>query len=218
MAEISSSNISFSGLKAAYVAGGGTGADSDSKLRDNKTNTSISLSFFRNAALTDGNNIPGSGEISINDDFKGKIFGSPSKTFVTANFNFNDDFSGEGDRLYPVANASSSTRKTSSEHKFARLFHSNVSYDYPSILLCPQAGDPTIRTEDNAEVWIKMNIASPYHFQIGIIHKQGQSTWEDVASTALRTRHTTYNDRIALHTYGYVTHAGHDIESSSKTD
>ncbi len=218
MAEISSSNISFSGLKAAYVAGGGTGADSDSKLRDNKTNTAISLSFFRNAALTDGNNVPGSGEISINDDFKGKIFGSPSKTFVTANFNFNDDFSGEGDRLYPVANASSSTRKTSSEHKFARLFHSNVSYDYPSILLCPQAGDPTIRTEDNAEVWIKMNIASPYHFQIGIIHKQGQSTWEDVASTALRTRHTTFNDRIALHTFGYVTHAGHDIESSSKTD
>ena len=34
MAEISSSNISFSGLKAAYIAGGGTGADSDSKLRD----------------------------------------------------------------------------------------------------------------------------------------------------------------------------------------
>ena len=80
MAGVGSSNISFSGLKAAYVAGGGTGADGNSSLRDGKTNTNISLSFFRNAGLTDGNSIPSSGDISINDDFKSKTFGSSNVT------------------------------------------------------------------------------------------------------------------------------------------
>ena len=103
------------------------------------------------------------------------------------------------------------------EHKFARLFHSNVTYYYPSILLCPQNGDPTIGTEDDAEVWVKMDLNSPFHFQIGIIHKH-QISWNNLVTTALRNRHTTYNDRIALHTYGYITHAGHDIESSTKVD
>ena len=218
MAGIGSSSISFKGLKAAYVAGGGTGADGNSSLSDGKTNTEISLSFFRNAGLTDGTSIPGSGDISINDDFKGKTFGSSSNSFVTNDFNFNDDFSGESDRLYPVSSASSTTAQTSSEHKFARLFHSNVTYDYPSILLCPQSGDPTIGTEDDAEVWIKQELSTVFHFQIGIIHKQGQSAWTDVASTSLRSKHAVYNDRIALHTYGYITHAGHDIESSTKVD
>jgi len=221
MADIGSSSISFSGLKAAYVAGGDTSASGNSNLRDGNTNTSISLSFFRSALLTDGGVIPSSGQISINTNFKGKTFGSSSKTFVTNDFNFNADFSGEADRLYPVSSASSTTAETSSEHKFAKLFHSNVSHDYPSILLCPQTGDPTIGTEDNAEVWIKVEAGGPvgkYHFQIGIIHKQGQSTWNNVASTALRTRHTAFNDRIAVHTFGLVTHAGHDVESSTKVD
>ena len=42
MAGVSPTNISFSGLKAAYVAGGGTGADGNSSLRDDETNTKIS--------------------------------------------------------------------------------------------------------------------------------------------------------------------------------
>jgi hypothetical protein len=218
MAGVGSSSISFSGLKAAYVAGGRTDASGNSSLRDRKKNTSISLSFFRNTGLTDGTSIPSSGEISMNDDFKDKTFGSASNTFVTDNFNFNDDFSGEADRLYPVSSVSSTTRQTSSEHKFSRLFHSNVSHHYPSILLCPQTGDPTIGTEDDAEVWIKVNIVSPFHSQIGIVHKQGQSSWNDVASNALRVRHTTFNDRIALHSFGYITHTGHDVESSNKID
>ena len=46
MANIGSTNISFSGLKAAYVAGGRTDASGNSSLRDGQTNTSISLSFF----------------------------------------------------------------------------------------------------------------------------------------------------------------------------
>lgn len=211
MEDIGSSNISFSGLRTAwgnvsYVGGSDPGS------------SNISLSEFRNAALTDGTSIPASGEISIKDDFKDKTFGSANNTFVTGDFNFNDDFSGEPDRLYPVSSATSTIRETSSEHKFARLFHSNVTYSYPSILLCPQAGDPTIGTEDSAELWIKVNIVSPFNFQIGIIHKQGQYTWNNVASTALRDRHAVYNDRIALHTYGYISHAGHDLESSTKID
>ena len=221
MADIGSSSISFSGLKAAYVAGGDTSASGNSSLKDGETNTSISLSFFRSALLTDGSVIPSSGQISLDTDFKGKTFGSPSKTFVTNDFNFNIAFSGELDRLYPVSSASSTDAETSSETKFAKLFHSNVSYDYPSILLCPQTGDPTIGTEDDAEVWIKVEAGGPvgkYHFQMGIIHKQGQSTWNNVASTALRTRHTAFNDRIALHTFGLITHAGHDVESSTKVD
>ena len=183
--------------------------------------TNISLSDFRGASFTNGTSVPtGNSEISIDAHFKDKIFGAEesNNSFTTSDFNFNDDFSGEADRLYPVSSVSSSTRQTSTEHKFARLFHSNVNYSYPSILLCPQAGDPTIETKDDATVWIKMQLNSPYHYQVGIIHKQGESTWANVASNALRTRHTTYKDRIALHTYGYVTHAGHDVESSTKTD
>ena len=80
MAGIGSSNISFSGLKTAYVAGGGTGASGNSSLRDGKPTTAISLSDFRNASLTDGTSIPGSGEISINDDFKNKTFGASNIT------------------------------------------------------------------------------------------------------------------------------------------
>ncbi len=211
MANIGSSSISFSGLRTAwgnssYLGGSDPGS------------SNISISEFRGAEFTDGSSVPDSGQISIDSNFKGKTFGSSSNSFVTNDFNFNDDFSGESDRLYPVSSASSTTAQTSSEHKFARLFHSKVTYDYPSILLCPQSGDPTIGTEDDAEVWIKLELSTVFHFQIGIIHKQGQSAWTDVASTSLRSRHALYNDRIALHTFGYITHAGHDIESSTKVD
>lgn len=211
MAGVGSSSISFSGLRTAwgnssYLGGSDPGS------------SNISISEFRNAEFTDGTSVPSSGQISIDSNFKDKTFGSSSNSFVTGDFNFNDDFSGEADRLYPVSSATSTTRQTSSEHKFARLFHSNVSYNYPSILLCPQTGDPTIGTEDNAEVWIKMKLNSPFHFMFGIIHKQGQSTWNNVASTALRNRHAAFNDRINIHTYGYITHAGHDIESSTNDE
>ena len=82
MAGVDPSNISFSDLKAAYVAGGGTGADGDSSLRDGKKNTKISLSFFRNAGFTNGTSVPsGSDEISIKDDFKSKTFGN-NETFT----------------------------------------------------------------------------------------------------------------------------------------
>ena len=76
MSTVASSNISFSGLKANYVAGDGGDADGDSNLGDGKTNTAISLSFFRGAGMDGGEpSVPSSGGISINDDLKGKTFG-----------------------------------------------------------------------------------------------------------------------------------------------
>ena len=216
MAGIGSSSISFKGLKAAYVAGGDTSASGNSSLNDNKINTAISLSFFRSALLTDGSVIPASGQISINTNFKGKTFGESSNTYTTGDFNFNKNFSGESDRLYPVSPDSLTSSTTSS--KIARLFHSNVSYNYPSILMCPQSGNPEIGLKDSAEVCIKIELNAPRHFQVGIVHKQGQSSWTNVASNCLRNRHATYNDRIALHTFGFITHAGHDVEAKGFKD
>ena len=76
MSTVASSNISFSGLKANYVAGDEGDANGDSNLGDGKTGTAISLSFFRGAGMDGGEpSVPSSGEISINDDLKGKTFG-----------------------------------------------------------------------------------------------------------------------------------------------
>ena len=209
MAGVGSSSISFSGLRTAWgntnYAGGSDPGSSN-----------ISLSEFRNAIFTDGTSVPASGKISINDHIKGKTFDEPSNTYTTGDFNFHINFSGENDRLYPVSSSSTTSSTTSS--KIARLFHQSVSYHYPSILMCPQSGNPEIGLKDSAEVCIKMELNAPRHFQIGIVHKQGQSSWTNVASNCLRTRHTTYNDRIALHTYGYITHAGHDVEAKGFKD
>ena len=77
MAAVGTSNISLSGLKASYVAGGQTDADQNGKLRDGKTTTIISKSYFRGAGFTDGASVPsGSNAISINSHFSGKTFGS----------------------------------------------------------------------------------------------------------------------------------------------
>ena len=75
---VGSSNISFSSLKSAYADASITSASGNSDLTDGNSNTLISLSFFRNATFTDSTSIPSSGEISINDDFKGKTFGATS--------------------------------------------------------------------------------------------------------------------------------------------
>jgi len=81
MADIGTTDISFSGLKAAYVAGGNSDADGDSDLNDGKINTSISLSFFRNAGLLGGTSIPGgTNELSINNNFKEITFGGKIAT------------------------------------------------------------------------------------------------------------------------------------------
>ena len=85
---IGTSYISFSGLKSAYVEGGGTSATGNSSLRDDSTTSAISLSLFREAAFTNDTSVPDSSdeEISIEDDFSDKIFGSAGVSFpVTSN-------------------------------------------------------------------------------------------------------------------------------------
>ena len=77
---VSNSNISFSSLKSAYADASITSASGNSDLTDGNSTNPISLSLFRNATFTDGTTIPSSGEISINDDFKGKTFGSASSS------------------------------------------------------------------------------------------------------------------------------------------
>ena len=60
---------------------GRTDAEQNSKLRDGKTNTAISLSYFRDTSLTDGTSVPsGSSAISINSTFRNKTFGSSNIT------------------------------------------------------------------------------------------------------------------------------------------
>jgi len=75
MADVGTSDISFSGLRTAYNSGNQDDADDDSGLNAGNANTS--LSQFRTANFTDGSSVPdGSNTISIKDDFQGKTFGS----------------------------------------------------------------------------------------------------------------------------------------------
>lgn len=212
---VSDTNISFSSLKNAYVLKGQRKALNNSELRDGNTGTAISLSYFRNSEFLDNTNIPGgSSLISLNSHFKGKKF--RAKTYTTNEFHFDSNFSGESDRLHPISSLSSSSALTSGQSKHGRLSHSNVTHNYPSMLLCPQNGDPTIDLEDNAEVWIRMKLYSTnIYFQIGVIHDQNKS-WSAVVSDSdiLKQRHSSYGDRISLHSSGYISHAGHDIEGS----
>ena len=77
-AYIGTSNISFSGLRAAWSATGyAPGSDPGGG-----SNSNISLSEFRGATFTEGDPVPASGEISIKDDFKGRTFGSQSTSIV----------------------------------------------------------------------------------------------------------------------------------------
>tara|TARA_Y100001980_G_C14554844_1_gene342210 strand:+ start:315 stop:2327 length:2013 start_codon:yes stop_codon:yes gene_type:complete len=211
--DIPSTNISFSDLSTKWGNKKYTGGTYPGIVN-------ISLSEFRGAEFGDDTSVPSSGAISINTHFRNKRF---KGTYGTNDFYFastssgNDVLSGEIDRLYPVSSTSSTSHTNNS--KIARLFDSNVSYDYPSILICPNTSYiPDIYPTDSATIWIKIKITGSTNTQIGILHKQGQTSWKNVATNCLRTRHTTYNDRIALHTHGYITHAGHIVENANTYD
>ena len=73
---VPNTNISFSVLRDKWAtASPSFPGGSDPGNQDN-----VSLSEFRGATFTDGTTVPSSGEISINDDFKGKTFGSSSSS------------------------------------------------------------------------------------------------------------------------------------------
>tara|TARA_Y100000817_G_C16752436_1_gene497650 strand:- start:39 stop:866 length:828 start_codon:yes stop_codon:yes gene_type:complete len=78
-AYIGTQDISFSGLRSAWSATSYAPGGSDP---GGGSNSNISLSEFGGATFTDGSSVSASGgEISINDDFKGKTFGT-SETFT----------------------------------------------------------------------------------------------------------------------------------------
>ena len=87
MAGVGTTNISLNSLRTAWGnAGYAGGSDPGS--------TNISLSEFRGATFTDETSVPSSGEISINDDFKGKTFGSSGPpTYETGSFKVYDNWS-----------------------------------------------------------------------------------------------------------------------------
>lgn len=78
---VGTSDITFSGLRSAWGNAGYSGGTDPGS-------TNIQLSEFRGANFTDGTTVPNSGEISINDDFKGKTFGSSggSNTDISSSF------------------------------------------------------------------------------------------------------------------------------------
>ena len=76
---VPNTNISFSVLRNKWATATFPGG-SDPGNKDN-----VSLSEFRGATFTDSTSVPASGEISINDDFKGKTFGS---SFIDISSNF----------------------------------------------------------------------------------------------------------------------------------
>lgn len=84
-ASIGTQNISFSGLKAAYVAGGGSTANNN--LKDGETDTEVKLSYFYSSEFTDDSSIGSSGAISVSD-FKNKTFGAPITLIDTLDTSF----------------------------------------------------------------------------------------------------------------------------------
>jgi hypothetical protein len=226
MAGVGSSNISFSGLKAAYVAGGVTGASGNSSLRDGQTNTEISLSFFRHANFTDGTSISGSGEISINS-LKGKIFGS--KIITTDKFRAYTTWSAHSNSLKGEAGSSTYTGSTTN-NKRVRLYNTgqSSSYPYPILLLSPSTNSsdtPGIivdRTNSNvvdeATVWFRVFAHNGYNqVQFGIVAKDMTTDDWTTQLTSLRNKHGTYCDRLSFHGAGYHNYSGSrdDITSSS---
>jgi len=81
MTSLGSGPISFSTLKTRYVADGDHDASGDSNLQGESAESSIQLSWFRNASLHIGSTnsvVPTSGQISFNSVFKNKTFGEAS--------------------------------------------------------------------------------------------------------------------------------------------
>lgn len=231
MSQISDNNISFSDLKAAYVASNITSADDDNKLRDNKNSTPISLSFFRNAGFTNDTSVPsGSAEISINDDFKSKTFGS--KIITTDKFRAYDDWSALSSSLKGVISTYTGTNR---DNKRVRLYNTGQSstYQYPILLLSytssPTATkspyDPGIivdRTNNNvvdeATVWFRVIAHNGYNnVQFGIVAKDMTTNNWTTQKLSLGNKHSTYCDRLGFHGAGFHNYSGSrdDITSSS---
>ena len=211
MSSLGSSNISFSGLKAAYVAGGRTDAEQNSKLRDGKTNTAINLSFFRDTGLTDGTSIPSSGnEISIND-FKGKTFGN--RRITTDNFRAYSDWSTNSTYLIGKNTPTSGQGNTGTNditNKSIQLISPQNSI-YSTILISPNISTDTPGFSvnrssnsviDEATIWINLRSrnSGPSYGIIPLDTSMTGSTttnkWNNQKSY-IYNKHGNYHDRLA---------------------
>ena len=81
MASVGSSNISFEGLKNAYLNGGEGDASGNSSF-NSTSGTKVILSWFRNAGFTNDTTVPSAtappAAISIGSHFRNKTFGEAS--------------------------------------------------------------------------------------------------------------------------------------------
>ena len=230
MAGVDQSSISFSSLKASYVAGGGNDASGNSSLSDGKTNTSISLSDFRNAGFTNGTSVPsGSDEISINDNFKGKTFGSSSIIYGTGSFRVYDNWSAYPTKLKGTSGSSTFTGSTTANKRIKLYSGQSGSYPYSIILLTPNATNSSTspglivdRTNadavDEATVWFRVVSHNMYsQVQMGIVAKDMTvNNWTNQKGD-LHNKHATFCDRLCFHGFGYHNYAGSrdDITSGS---
>lgn len=218
MADISSDNISFSNLKSSYVAGGNTDADGNTSLKENKNNTKISLSFFRNAKFTDNTIIPsGNNEISIRDHFLGKIFGK--NEYTTDTFRAKSNYSSFSSKLVGTIGESSYVGSITG-NKNVQLNTGNQGEAYSSLLLVhvdSEGNDKFLNVDrndsnciDGAEIWFKVRSHNPHNtVQFGLIKKDFDQSWSNqISLSAMSSRHGAYADRINVHGAGYHPYAG----------
>jgi len=231
MAGIGSSSISFSALKASYVAGGGTDAEGHNNLSDGSTTSAISLSDFRNSEFTDDTSVPDDSdeEISINDDFKDKTFKSSSIVYNTGSFRVYDNWSAYSTKLKGTTGDSIFTGSTTANKRVKLYNYQSSSYPYPIILLTPNATNSSTspgiivdRTNSNAvsevTVWFRVRSHNTYaQVQMGILAKDMTLNNWTTQKSYLHNKHGTYCDRLCFHGWGYHNYAGSrdDITSSS---
>lgn len=224
MAGVGSTNISFNSLRTAWGnASYAGGSDPGS--------TNISLSEFRGATFTDGTSVPSSGEISINDDFKDKTFGSSSTSIVynTGSFRVYDNWSAYSTKLKGTTGSSLFTGSTTANKRIKLYTGQSASYPYPIILLTPNATNSSTspglivdRTNSNAvdeaTVWFRVVTHNSYsQVQMGIVAKDMTLNNWSTQKSYLHNKHTTFCDRLGFHGFGYHNYAGSrdDITSGS---
>jgi hypothetical protein len=218
MASVGSSNITFASLRTAYNSGGEDDATGDANLQSG----SIKLADFRGAGFTDDSSIPTSGSISVNDDFSGKTFGSAGPIeYTTDTFRAkSDDYSSFPSKLIGTTGNSAYVGSTTA-NKNVQLNSSNGSHAYSSLLLVhvDSNGDDkflnvdrsdTNNCIDGAEVWFKVRAHNPHNtVQFGLIKKDFDQSWDNqISSTAMRSRHGAYGDRLSFHGGGFHTYPG----------
>ena len=218
MGDIGSENISFSDLKAAYVAKTNTEADGNTNLRDNQINTEISLSFFRNAGLTDNTIIPsGNNELSIQSHFLGKRF--RNNEYTTDTFRAKNIYSSFSSKLKGTTGESSYVGSITT-NKNVQLYTGNEGESYSSLLLVhvdSGGNDKFLNVDrsdsdciDGAEVWFKVRSHNPHDaVQFGLIKKDFDQTWSNqIASSAMSSRPAASGDRIDVPGGGFHSYAG----------